>query len=519
MLTAKQYKRVLSLYDKEYSIRAINSITGHSRNTIRKIIDKKTPDPFKTPIRPSKLDNFKAYIKKQYYNDILSREQIFNNIIDKGYDGSFSLLRRFLSDLPPVKIHDSKKRKRANRKRNDVHIEWVLDLLQGKVSCHELQQEVSEQIDFEIIQKLYQHIHEKPLRYRNRAVVVFANCKNIPHRRIAEILRIQRNTVRTYIRRFYIGGYTDLFDFSRKKIKKFEDPKYKNKIFKILHSPPSDYGLNRTTWRIEDLYNIMAKEGVPISKPYIRKVIKSAGYRFIKAKKVLTSNDPQYREKLKNITCILSKLKPTESFFSIDEFGPFAIKLQGGRSWVAPGENKIVPQFQRSKGSLILTAALELSTNQVTHFYSPNKNTSEMIKLLNILIDQYSEQDKIYLSWDAASWHASKGLYEKVDKLNTKTYRSIHKTPFIELAPLPACAQFLNVIESVFSGMAKAIIHNSNYNSIEECMNAIDQYFFERNQSFKENPKRAGKKIWGKELTNAIFHESNNCKDPNYMRY
>lgn len=142
-----------------------------------------------------------------------------------------------------------------------------------------------------------------------------------------------------------------------------------------------------------------------------------------------------------------------------------------------------------------------------------------MIKLLNILLKQYWRQDKIYLSWDAASWHASKELYEKVDILNTKTYRSNHKTPFIELAPLPACAQFLNVIESVFSGMAKAIIHNSNYESVEECMNAIDQYFFERNQNFKDKPKRAGNKIWGKELTKAKFSESNNCKDPNYMRY
>jgi hypothetical protein len=34
--------------------------------------------------------------------------------------------------------------------------------------------------------------------------------------------------------------------------------------------------------------------------------------------------------------------------------------------------------------------------------------------------------------------------------------------PEIEILPLPAQAQFLNVIESVFSGMARAIIHNSD---------------------------------------------------------
>jgi hypothetical protein len=66
--------------------------------------------------------------------------------------------------------------------------------------------------------------------------------------------------------------------------------------------------------------------------------------------------------------------------------------------------------------------------------------------------------------------------------------------------------------------MAKAIIHNSNYTSVVECMNAIDRYFLERNEAFRKNPKRAGIKIWGKEITKTTFCESNNCKDPKYMR-
>jgi hypothetical protein len=60
--------------------------------------------------------------------------------------------------------------------------------------------------------------------------------------------------------------------------------------------------------------------------------------------------------------------------------------------------------------SLILTAALELSTNQVTHFYSEKKDTAEMIKLHEVLLEKYAGVAKIYFSWDAASWHASKAL-------------------------------------------------------------------------------------------------------------
>lgn len=296
------------------------------------------------------------------------------------------------------------------------------------------------------------------------------------------------------------------------KIKKYENPVYKEAVFTILHSPPKEYGINRTTWRMQDLYQVMKAKGLFLSKHAIKYIIKKEGYSFKKAKTVLTSTDPEYREKLIQITTILSNLGPKDKFFSIDEFGPFAVKMQGGKSLMPLGESKVVPQFQKSKGCLILTAALELSTNQVTHFYSEKKNTMEMIKLLELLLTQYSDQDSIYLSWDAASWHASNKLYEKVHDLNNSGNK-----PFIMLAPLPACAQFLNVIESVFSGMAKAVIHNSNYQSVEDCKTAIDKHFEERNQYFIDHPKRAGNKIWGKERSKPRFNESNNCKDPIYQ--
>jgi len=75
---------------------------------------------------------------------------------------------------------------------------------------------------------------------------------------------------------------------------------------------------------------------------------------------------------------------------------------------------------------------------------------------------------------------------------------------------------FLNVIESVFSGMARAIIHNGDYSSVEECKAAIDRYFAERNRHFREHPKRAGNKLWGKELVPPVFAEGQNCKDPHW---
>ena len=178
------------------------------------------------------------------------------------------------------------------------------------------------------------------------------------------------------------------------------------------------------------------------------------------------------------------------------------------------GEYPTIPQYQISKGRLVVTAALELSTNQVTHFYSDKKDTEEMITLLRLLLRQYSGCRRIYFSWDAASWHSSKEFFAVVRRLNNAVYRKLNNPPIVKLAPLPARAQFLNVIESVFSGLSKSIIQNSDYESVSAAQSAIDRYFQERNEYFLKNPKRADKKIWGKELVPSKFSESHNCKHP-----
>ena len=134
--------------------------------------------------------------------------------------------------------------------------------------------------------------------------------------------------------------------------------------------------------------------------------------------------------------------------------------------------------------------------------------------LADLLRAQYHTCRTIYLSWDAASWHVSKRLYAHLDDANCQA--STDGLPIVRTAPLPSGAQFLNVIESVFSGMAKAIIHNSDYQSVEAAQDAINRYFEDRNEQFSKHPKRAGNKIWGQERVPSEFSEAHNCKDPSY---
>ena len=137
-----------------------------------------------------------------------------------------------------------------------------------------------------------------------------------------------------------------------------------------------------------------------------------------------------------------------------------------------------------------------------------------MIRMMELLVERYRDRRKLFLSWDAASWHVSKRLHQRVAEHNAVVLNG--DGPMVETAPLPAGAQFLNVIESVFSGMARSIIHNSDYKTLDAAKVAIDRYFVERNAHFVQHPKRAGRKIWGEERELAHFSKANNCKDPRY---
>lgn len=349
---------------------------------------------------------------------------------------------------------------------------------------------------------------------KEKALSVLARLRGVSRSLIAAFTKINPGRQSRYWSIFSKSGTAQLFVQRRAGPPKSDDTKIASTVFSLLHSPPIEHGFNRTSWRLADIRTCMLRNGRRVSVTRISRIIRTAGFRWRKAKIVLTSNDPEYREKLKHLKRILSNLGENDRFFSIDEFGPFSLKMKGGKRLVAPGEAHSVPQFQKSKGCLIITAALELSHNQVTHFYSKKKNTLEMVKLLEVLVKKYGNCKKLYFSWDAASWHASKLLFETVEYHNALAAADGSKLPLIELVPLPASAQFLNVIESVFSGMAKAIIHNSDYQSEGEAKAAIDRYFQERNEYFTKNPKRAGNKIWGQERVPPAFAEDQNCKDP-----
>ena len=420
-----------------------------------------------------------------------------------GVDVSESTIRHY------VRVKNNELNQVRGQPRPELAASWLIRILRDADPLHRIKGKCPERSELPALARI---IRDGRPAQRKKALVILACLRGMRSSIIAECLQIARKTVKRYYSTFEREGLTALF--APRQIKSEDDSEREHFLFSLLHSPPGSRGINRTSWKMDDLYRVLTENGHHTSKRKIRAIIKKSGFKWRRAKVVLTSKDPDYRVKVEAIKGILSELKEDEAFFSIDEYGPFAVKQKGGIKRVAAGDSYVIPQWQRSKGWMILTAALELSKNQVTHFYSLKKNTDEMIKMADLLRIQYYGCRTIYLSWDAASWHISKQLVAHLNEINEQAERD--GSPNVKTAPLPAGAQFLNVIESVFSGMAKAVIHNSDYPSVEAAKVAINRYFKDRNEHFSQYPKRAGHKIWGEERVASEFCEGHNCKDPLY---
>jgi transposase len=59
-------------------------------------------------------------------------------------------------------------------------------------------------------------------------------------------------------------------------------------LLKLIDQPPSVFGINRTSWRLEDLSSVYKKEyGMPFSRSSVSTYIDKVGFSFKKQRKFL----------------------------------------------------------------------------------------------------------------------------------------------------------------------------------------------------------------------------------------
>ncbi|HTO03558.1 MAG TPA: hypothetical protein VL069_07640 [Opitutus sp.] len=106
MLKLDQFMNIRFLHNQGHSVREIARLTGHARNTVRKLLRATlTPVP-PSRARVSKLDAYKPYLTERWQAHGLSAVRLLPEIRAQGFTGSAPIVRRFLHTLKAARHTD-----------------------------------------------------------------------------------------------------------------------------------------------------------------------------------------------------------------------------------------------------------------------------------------------------------------------------------------------------------------------------------------------------------------------------
>jgi transposase len=118
-------------------------------------------------------------------------------------------------------------------------------------------------------------------------------------------------------------------------------------------------------------------------------------------------------------------------------------------------------------GTVSLLAGLDLHTGRVTEIVTDRHASADFIALLSKLDQGYPSQTRIRLLLDNHSAHVSK---------QTKAWLSLHPHRF-EFVFTPKHGSWLNIVETMFSKMARSMLRGIRVASKQELIDRIHRYF------------------------------------------
>ena len=121
--------------------------------------------------------------------------------------------------------------------------------------------------------------------------------------RIARSLGCDSQTARTAIKRFDEGGIREaLYKRSSrpKKIRAAFDGERAVRLREMLHRSPREFGKDTSLWTLALAAEVSFEEGITkerVSAETVRATLERMGIRWLRAKRWITSPDPQYERK------------------------------------------------------------------------------------------------------------------------------------------------------------------------------------------------------------------------------
>lgn len=253
---------------------------------------------------------------------------------------------------------------------------------------------------------------------------------------------------------------------------------------------PKDLGYPHELWTVDLLVRHIQGHCKEAGHPSLSEVVGGTVSKILKRNKVrphkvryyLERRDPDFDQKMVQLLLVYEEVELQRGtdedkdsvVISYDEKpGIQAIGTTGPDLAPVPGRHASVSrEFEYVRhGTCSLLAGVDLMTGHVHHLVRDRHRSREFIEFLQLLDRSYPQDVKIRLILDNHSSHTSK---------ETNAYLRTVPNRF-EFVFTPVHGSWLNLVETLFSKMARSVLRHIRVSGKDELRSRIDNYFQDLN--------------------------------------
>jgi transposase len=239
---------------------------------------------------------------------------------------------------------------------------------------------------------------------------------------------------------------------------------------------PTSLGMPFSKWSIRKLaqYLATAKGGrIVVGRERLRQILAEEDITFQRTKTWKESPDPLREEKLARIEWLLEHER--ETTFAFDEFGPLAVKPEGGSCWAEKSRpQRLRANYHKPHGTRQLFAWYSIGADRLYGRIEPRKRADPTLRALKAIRAQVPDDRTVHVILDNLNHHRGPVL------------RQWCADNDVELAFTPTYGSWANPIEAHFGPLRQFTIANSDHQSHGELATAIRNYIRWRNANTRD---------------------------------
>lgn len=307
-----------------------------------------------------------------------------------------------------------------------------------------------------------------------RALVVLASAGGNEVAVIARMVQTSPDRVREMIHRFNEMGMKSLDPAWAGGRPRRITTTERELIVSSAKARPAALGQPFTRWSVRKLGRYLAdRHKLVVSRERLRQILAEEQITFQATKTWKESPDPAKEHKLARIEEVLENHR--ERTFAFDEFGPLAIKPEGGHAWAVRGRpQRLRANYHKPHGTRQFFAWYSIGDDHLDGRIERRKGAAPTLRALKAIRRLRPDGEMIYVILDNLNHHRGRDIRQWCAENN------------LELCFTPTYASWANPIEAHFGPLREFVIANSDHRDHPALTRAIRRYLTWRNANTRD---------------------------------